>query len=529
MKRTLLNITCAGAGAALALLCAQFLPSYAKGEHTAPKIVVDNSALQRDGKFTTSFAPIIKKAAPSVVTIFATRTLKARDLRNNPLFDNPWFRQFFDEQGEPRGQVQPRARREKEEALGSGVIVSEDGYILTSNHVVEGADDIRIEMPDGKDFKGKVVGTDPPTDTAVLKIDATGLPAITLANSDTLQVGDVVLAIGNPFGIGQTVTMGIISATGRGDLGITAYEDFIQTDASINMGNSGGALVDAAGRLIGINTAILSRSGGNQGVGFAIPINMGRGVMERLIEFGKVNRGFLGILLQQLTPELSERLGFKEPGALVAEVQEGTPADEAGVKPGDLITEFNGKKVAGDRQLRLMVSQTPPKSKVTFKVLRDGKVKNFNTTLAELPNEKTLSSMLRGGEPDQSENETLEGVEVGDLDARSRRQYGIPPNIRGALVTNVDPNSTAAEAGLRAGDVILEIERKRVTNADQAVEMSNNFHGKNILLRVWSRGSTRYLPVEVGSAQEKDNSDDADPDAPTRGKKKSNPSDDSDQ
>jgi serine protease Do len=507
MKRTLLNMTFVGIGAGLAILCIQFLPSYAKSEHhVAPKIVVDNSSLERDGKFATSFAPVIKKAAPSVVTIFATHTLKPRDLRNHPFFDNPLFRDFFGDQS------QRPARREKEEALGSGVIVSEDGYILTANHVVEGADDIRIEMPNGRDYVGKVVGTDPPTDTAVLKIDGTNLPSITLANSDTLQVGDVVLAIGNPFGIGQTVTMGIISATGRGDLGITDYEDFIQTDASINMGNSGGALIDAAGRLIGINSAILSRTGGNQGVGFAIPINMGRSVMERLIEYGKVTRGFLGVALQPMSPELAEQLDLKDQaGALVSGVSEGQPAAEAGIKPGDLITEFNGKKVLDSRQLRLMVSQTAPKAKVNFKVLRDGKTKSFQVTLAELPNERTLSGFLRRGQPDQGNDEALEGVEVGDLDGRTRRQFGIPSHIRGALVMNVDPNSNAAEAGLRPGDVILEIERKPVTNADQAVELTNNFKGKRILLRVWSNGGTRYVPVKVGQdsgkTEQRDNDD----------------------
>jgi serine protease Do len=494
MRRTLLNLSFIGLGSALGIIGTQFLPSYAKSEGTPPKIAVDEKPLERGGQFTTSFAPVIKKAAPSVVTISASRTVKQREMRDHPLFDNPLFRDFFGDPGQRGG---PNQRPQKEEALGSGVIVSEDGYILTANHVVEGADDIKIELPTGKDYVAKVVGTDPPTDTAVLKIEATGVPAITLANSEKLEVGDVVLAIGNPFGIGQTVTMGIVSATGRGELGITDYEDFIQTDASINMGNSGGALVDAAGRLVGINTAILSRTGGNQGVGFAIPINMARSVMETLIQNGKVTRGFLGVGLQPLTPELSERLDLKEQGALVAGVEEGTPAAEAGMKPGDLIVEFNGKKVIDHRQLRLMVSQTPPNAKANFKVLRNGKTKNFQVTLAELPNEKTLSGLLRRGQPDDTPNETLEGVEVGDLDNRSRRQFNIPPRIRGALVTNVDPSSTAAEAGLRAGDVIVEIEKKTVSNADDAVELSNKFKGKKILLRVWSRGSERWLLVDV--------------------------------
>ncbi len=505
MKRTVLNFTLIAWGLALGL-GTPVPPAYAKSEHTPPKTIVDDTAVERGGSFASSFAPVIKKAAPSVVTIFASRTVKKSA---HPFFDNPLFREYFGDPQQPRSN-----RRQKEEALGSGVIVSQDGYILTSNHVVEGADDIRIQTPAGKEFVAKIVGTDPPTDTAVLKVEGSDFPGITLANSDKLEVGDVVLAIGNPFGIGQTVTMGIISAVGRGELGIVDYEDFIQTDASINMGNSGGALIDAQGRLIGINTAILSRSGGNQGVGFAIPINMGRSVMDRLVTDGRVTRGFLGIGLQPLSPELAERLDLKDQeGALVAGVQDGFPAAEAGIKPGDLITEFNGKKVIDHRQLRLMVSQTPPKSKVNLKLLRNGKAKSLQVTLAELPSERTLSGMLRkGGEPGPASNETLDGVEVGEIDGKSRRQFSIPGHVRGALVMNVEPNSNAAEAGLRAGDVILEIERKPVTNADDAVELSNSFKGSKILLRVWSRGSTKYLFVEAGSKDDKEDKSDKEDD-----------------
>src|SRR4051812_45940063 len=367
MKRTLLNVTYLGTGVLLAVVAMQFVPSYAKGEKTPPKIIVDDAPVQRDGKFTTSFAPIIKKAAPSVVNIFTTKVIRERDLKANPLFNDPFFRQFFGEPGQ-----RPR-RNQREQSLGSGVIVSSDGYVLTSNHVIEGADEIKTVLASGKEYTAKVVGADPPTDTAVLKIDASDLPAITLANSDKLEVGDIVLAIGNPFGIGQTVTMGIVSGIGRNDLGIVDYEDFIQTDASINPGNSGGALVDAQGRLVGINTAILSGSGGNQGVGFAIPVSLSKGIMETLIANGKITRGFLGVGLQPLTPDLAGRFGVKDltGGALVTAVEEDTPAAEAGFKPGDVIIEYNGKKVVDSRQLRLLVSQTPPKTKVSFKVLRD--------------------------------------------------------------------------------------------------------------------------------------------------------------
>ncbi len=497
MTKTLRNLTFIGVGTVLGLFGSQFLPSYAQKDRPTPKIVVDDTPVQRDQGFTTSFAPVIKKAAPSVVNIFASRTLKERDLRGaHPFFfdpRDPRFREFFGDEDE-----MPMPNK-KAEALGSGVIVSEDGYILTCNHVIEGADEIKVEINGGREYTAKVVGADPPTDTAVLKVDATGLPAITLASSERLEVGDVVLAIGNPFGIGQTVTMGIVSATGRGELGIMAYEDFIQTDASINRGNSGGALVDAQGRLIGVNSAIMSRTGGNQGVGFAIPISMARVVMERLIQDGKVTRGYLGVNLQPLTPELATRLGVKDQtGALITEVVEGTPAAEAGMKPGDLVVEYNGKKVNDYRQLRLMVSQTKPKTKTSFKILRDGKTRSFNVTLAELPSERSFGGLMRRGEPSApDQGETLEGVEVTDLDARNRRQYNIPSHVRGALVTAVDANSAAFEKGLRPGDVILGIEQKAVRNADDAVEMSQDFKGSQVMLRVWSRGSAKYLLVDV--------------------------------
>jgi serine protease Do len=512
MTRALRNLTFICVGTVLGLFGGHFLPSYAQKDRPAPKMVIDDAPLQRNQGFTTSFAPVIKKAAPSVVNIFATRILKERDMRGmHPFFFDPRFREFFGEDEELP------TRKQKAEALGSGVIVSDDGYILTCNHVIEGADEIKVEINGGREYTAKVIGADPPTDTAVLKVEATGLPAITLASSEKLEVGDVVLAIGNPFGIGQTVTMGIVSATGRGELGIMAYEDFIQTDASINMGNSGGALVDAQGRLIGVNSAIMSRTGGNQGVGFAIPITMARMVMERLIAEGKVTRGYLGVNLQPLDSELAARLGVKDRnGALITEVVEGTPAAEAGMRPGDLVVEYNGKQVNDYRTLRLMVSQTKPKTKTTFKVLREGKPKTFNVTLAELPTERTLSGFLRrGGEPSTPpEEETLEGVEVTDLDARSRRQFSVPGHVRGALVTNVDPDSTAFEKGLRPGDVILEIEQKPVTNADEAVTLSQEFKGKQVLLRVWSRGSTKYVLVDVNRIQEPREQDTPEQDRP---------------
>ena len=314
-------------GGAVVFVAVQFT-SLARETNAPPQIKMDNTPIERETHGVTSYAPVIKHVAPSVVNIYSTRTVRQRD---NPLFNDPFFRRFFgpDDDGSGQGQGQDqqtpgqgqgnRGRRrfsqprtERSQSLGSGVIVSADGYILTANHVVEGADEIKVALANGgQEFTAKVIGADAPTDVAVLKIDGKNLPIITMADSDKLEVGDVVLAIGNPFGVGQTVTMGIVSGTGRTALGINQYEDFIQTDAAINPGNSGGALVDADGRLIGINTAIFSESGGYQGVGFAVPANLARSVMERLIKYGKVTRGYLGVDIQSLSPELAQELDRK--------------------------------------------------------------------------------------------------------------------------------------------------------------------------------------------------------------------------
>ena len=459
--------------------------SEAAKANRAPKLDIQETPIHRDLKAATSVAPVVKKVAPSVVNIYSTVTIRVRP---NPLLSDPLFRRFFGEQ--PGTQTQPRTRREQ--SLGSGVIVSPDGYILTANHVVEGADKVKVALASGEqEFDAKIIGTDPPTDTAVLKIEGKNLPAIAIADSDKLEVGDLVLAIGNPFAIGQTVTMGIVSALGRGGFGINNYEDFIQTDAAINVGNSGGPLVDAEGRLVGINTWIISRTGGFQGLGFAVPINMARYAMERLISEGKVRRGYLGVYLQpDMTPELAKQ--FKLPnmdGALVTTVDPGSPAAKAGLKEGDFVTEFDGQEIKDMRHMRLMVSQTAPGRKVALKVLRDGKEKNLTVTLGEMPKEGLARvGQAQPGERGESKTDSLEGVEVTDIDAQARREAGVPDNIRGALVTGVDQDSNAAEAELRAGDVIVEINRQPVRNADDAVALSEKAKGDRILLRIWRGG-----------------------------------------
>ncbi len=466
---------------------------------TTVPIVVNEAPVARETKLTSSFAPVVKRVAPSVVNVFTTKTVKNSYPEMTPFFDDPFFRRFF---GEPFGGEQPRRqpRKFKERSLGSGVIVTKDGYILTNNHVVDGADEVKVSLAkDKKEYTAKIAGRDPKTDIAVLKIDATDLPFVTFADSDKIEVGDVVLALGNPFGIGQTVTMGIVSAVGRGGMGIEAYEDFIQTDAAINPGNSGGALVDAEGRLIGINTAILSRSGGNQGVGFAVPVNLARSVMEQIIEKGKVVRGFLGVSLQELSPELAKQFNVPDHtgGALVGEVTDKGAAAEAGLKSGDVIIELNGKPVKDRRNLQLSVARLAPGDKATVKVLRDGKEKTFTATLKEWPDQKLASDTSRSQE---NENDALHGVAVGEIDAAARSQFNIPDHVKGALITEVDPNSASYEAGLRPGDVVQEIDHKGVPNADEAGELSKHVKTKHVLVRVWTHGARHY----TGENQDKE-------------------------
>ncbi len=469
-------------------------------EAKAPvRLVVEEAPVKRDGRFTTSFAPMIKKVSPAVVNVFTTTAPRQNTSQNRSPFDDPFFRRFFgDDFPGGGGEQQRRFRMPRQSGLGSGVIVTEDGYILTNNHVVENADEIKIALNDEREFTAKVVGRDDKSDVAVLKVDAKDLPYLHLANSDTLEVGDVVLAIGNPFGVGQTVTMGIVSATGRGNIGLD-YEDFIQTDAAINPGNSGGPLIDAEGRLVGINTAIISRSGGNQGIGFAIPVNLARSVMESLVRDGRVVRGFMGVNIQDVDPALAKEFNFKDnDGALVADVTAGSPAEKAGLKAGDIITKFNGKPVRDSRHLKLQVAQISPNTKVPVEVLRDGSTKTLTVQLKEFPRNELAAGSRRGSNDAGSEaEETLKGVTVGNVDTRAREQLNIPSDLKGAIVTGIDESSAAFEAGLRQGDVILEINRKPVASAGDAVELSaKNDKKGSVLLRVWSRGGTRYVVVK---------------------------------
>jgi len=477
------------------------------GKDSAPNISVSTTPVNRDARLGTSFAPIVKKAAPSVVTIYSSRTIHVQPMqnpfRNSPFWNDPRFRQFFG--GQFPQDDQPQSR--KEQALGSGSIVSPDGYILTANHVVAGADEIKVAIADDykKEYVAKVIGTDPQTDVAVLKIDAKDLPAITLADSDQLEVGDVVLAIGNPLGFGQTVTMGIVSGLGRHGYGINGangYENFIQTDAAINHGNSGGPLVDAEGRLVGINTWIASNSGGSEGIGFAVPSNLARRSMERLIKGGKVSRGFLGIDLQDITPGLAQNFNLpNQNGALVGDVRPGTPAEKAGIKSGDVIVGFNGKDFSDAHELQLAVSQCEPGSSATVKLIRDGVEKNISVTLAALPaSPGDNSDEQTGSDSDNSTTDALDGVTVADLDRDVRQELKIPDSVQGAIVTDVAQDSNSADAGLQKGDVIVQINRQPVNDSDSAVKLCKQAKGDQILVKVWRRNGdmagTRFLSVD---------------------------------
>jgi serine protease Do len=439
---------------------------------------------------TEGYSAVVKEVGPSVVTVFSSRTLQARraDL---PEDLPPMFRDLF---GGPGGPDLPEGL--KQEGLGSGVVVSADGYILTNHHVVKDADEVRVRLANNYDeFPAKVVGSDAKSDLAVLKIDVGSiqLKPVRFADSTKAEVGDVVLAIGNPLGVGQTVTMGIVSAVNRG-VGIVDYEDFIQTDAAINMGNSGGALVSSAGELLGINTAILSRSGGSIGIGFAVPANLARGVMEQIIADGKVVRGFLGVMIQPVTPDLAKAMKLKRhEGALVGDVTADSPAAKAGLRAGDVIVAYGDQPIADPRQLRLRVSQSKPGTSVPVTLVRKGEEQRVEVAVGTLSDDAEVAS----GKPDADPSGGNIGVRLQDLDERARRRLRLPDRVQGALVGEVLPGSRAAEAGLRPGDVIHEVDGTAVDSAKAAVEAIRAATEGSVVLRIWSQGGSRFLAVPV--------------------------------
>jgi Do/DeqQ family serine protease len=436
------------------------------------------------GRSSETFAPTVKKVAPAVVRIVTA--VKAEALahlaggKENPAL---------------LPGLMPGARPGLIDCgLGSGVIVTEDGYILTNGHLVDGPREVKVTLQDGREFKARVIGLDPRSDIAVVKVDAQHLPTVPLAESRTVQVGDVVLAIGNPFGVGQTVTHGIVSATDRGGIGIEDYESFIQTDAPINPGNSGGALVDAKGRLIGINTAILSSSGGSLGIGFAVPSHLAQRVMTSLLKYGYVVRGYVGVEAQDLTPELAKEFKVRgATGVLVGGVVPRGPAEQAGLKAGDVITRFDSNEVRDARQMKLSVAETKPGETVAIEVLRDGLTNSLRIIIAQDFKNDLLAMLDRSDY--EKDSGALEGVTIGELNSQLRQRLQIPRRVQGAIVLGINPLSAAAGAGLEPGDVIQSVNRHDIKNAAEASQLAQESKYHHTLLRVWSNSGSHFVLI----------------------------------
>ncbi len=482
MKTT--TITMAG----LILLSLFFLDSV--GGEASIDLKVDNTTIDRDQKFTHhSYASILETATPAVVAVHTARIVRvSRSPGMSP--EEELLRRFFGVPAPDYDQDDQPEERKIPQGIGSGVLISDNGYIITNNHVVrnergEDADEVLVRLNDGSELEADIVGRDPLTDIAILKIEAEGLPAIQIADSDNIEVGDVVFAIGNPMEVGLTVTQGIISATDRriGIYGEDGYESFIQTDASINPGNSGGALIDSRGRLIGVNSAILSRSGGSIGIGFAIPSNLVTSIARQLVETGEVKRGFLGVSISDLTPDMAEAFDIDHSkGVLINDVEEDSAGSQGGLKRGDVIVGLNGKPVETSNEFRIRIGHTPPGTPIELKVLRDGTKKSLDLVVGSASGRFAASA-----------NEILEGVEVSPIDDEQAKEYRIPLTIQGILITSVDTDSPFYR-NLREGMVIMEINDNEVTTVREARDQLKQGANK---LYIFNRGRTGYLAVRV--------------------------------
>jgi len=438
------------------------------------------------------FVQVAKAVKPAVVNVFSTRSGRG-DVPHAMPFDDPFFRRFFGDEFFRRFEQPPQR---KERGLGSGVIVESNGLIVTNNHVVSNADEIKVFLSDKREFKAKLIGTDAKTDIAVLKIETEGLHTMPWADSDKLEVGEFVLAIGNPFGLTQTVTLGIVSALGRA-AGIAEYEDFIQTDAAINPGNSGGALVNVRGELAGINTAIYSQSGGNMGIGFAVPSNLARSVVEQLVKHGKVVRGWLGVSIQDLSPELASQFGLPEPkGVLINEVLGDSPAKRAGLERGDVIVEYDGRPMENSAQLRNAVAQTMVGKKATVKFMREKKARTAEVAIVEQPKNVAQAGGEEGGAAAPSSG-PLSDLDVRDVTGELAARFGLGADERGVVIAKVRPGSQAEESGLKEGDLILEVNRQPTTTLKAYERAVSRFgKGRAVLLLIKRQGRPFFVTLK---------------------------------
>jgi Do/DeqQ family serine protease len=435
----------------------------------------------------TGWTTVVKATRPAVVNISSAKIVRSPQGPPAPFSADPFFRFFFDQAPAPR----------RERSLGSGVIVTPDGYVLTNSHVVEGAQDIRVTLADRREIKAALVGADPRTDIAVLKLPGSTFPVAPVEDSSRVEVAEIVLAMGNPFGLSQTVTMGIVSAVGRSNVGITDYEDFIQTDAAINPGNSGGALVNARGGLVGINTAIFTQSGGYMGIGFAVPVNMARQVMDQLVTRGRLSRGYLGVSVQELTPSVARSLGIPNVrGVLVADVAPDGPAARASLRRGDVIASIDGKPVDDVGHFRNLVASTAPGTGVRLTVVRDGQEQAVAVKIDEAKEPAAVTSASAPvATPVRARPDQL-GLVVVDATPEVAQKLGLPPNTQGAVVAEVAPGGLAAEAGLRPGDVILEVHRQPVRSARDFVRAFEQTASQDLLVLVNRAGRTAYVAIE---------------------------------